>query len=374
MIYRLNAYYAAADVLCCSVTHKLPLPSSPSTYFAYLSTTYLPLSERRKKERQERELMDIVQYGDLDEAELMQYVKTQTLQSSRESKLGNQLKESTVRRIILIVYRYWVMDTTRYYPILTTEPNLTNPTSLIQSNSLVESHVISILRCLSHPHHHPLLCTISMFFIVPLLIYYPTDYGPDRATQLLFNVISNPSLPNLGKHAAVSSFITNLNSVYGANSLLYLDIHPSVSTPSSSAPLVNNVDLLATIRPYMQITLEHSRYDTTGATLLYHTKAIISYQAYYQRSSLLTIFLYVFIATVLAGGFWAITDDVQRLVLAPIERMMNMVDEGKTLNTPYQHTHSVTINTVPPPSQPLPSPPPIHPSFFYPIPLPSPST
>ena len=63
-------------------------------------------AERRKKERQERELMDIVQYGDLDEAELMQYVKTQTLQSSRESKLGNQLKESTVRRIILIVYRY----------------------------------------------------------------------------------------------------------------------------------------------------------------------------------------------------------------------------------------------------------------------------
>ena len=23
-----------------------------------------------------------------------------------------------------------------------------------------------------------------MFFIVPLLIYYPTDYGPDRATQV----------------------------------------------------------------------------------------------------------------------------------------------------------------------------------------------
>ena len=35
----------------------------------------------------------------------IRYVKTQTLQSSRESKLGNQLKESTVRRIILIVYR-----------------------------------------------------------------------------------------------------------------------------------------------------------------------------------------------------------------------------------------------------------------------------
>ena len=34
------------------------------------------------------------------------YVKTQTLQSSRESKLGTQLKESTVRRIILIVYRW----------------------------------------------------------------------------------------------------------------------------------------------------------------------------------------------------------------------------------------------------------------------------
>ena len=49
--------------------------------------------------------MEMVQDNDLDDAELMQYVKTQTLQSSRESKLGTQLKESTVRRIILIVYR-----------------------------------------------------------------------------------------------------------------------------------------------------------------------------------------------------------------------------------------------------------------------------
>lgn len=62
-------------------------------------------AERRKKERQEHELMEMMQDEDYDEAELMQYIKTQTLQSSRESKLGTQLKESTVRRIILIVYR-----------------------------------------------------------------------------------------------------------------------------------------------------------------------------------------------------------------------------------------------------------------------------
>ena len=155
---------------------------------------------------------------------------------------------------------------------------------------------------------------------------------------MLFNVISNPALPNLGKQAAVSSYITNLNNVYGANSLLYLDVYPSVASPATTTPLVNNVDLLATIRPYMQITQEHFSYDATGVTLLYHTKAIISYQSYYQRSSLLTIFLYVFIASVLAGGFWAITDDVQRLVLAPIERMMNMVDEGNT-HQPSLSTH-----------------------------------
>ena len=62
-------------------------------------------AERRKKERQEHELMEMMQDEDYDEAELMQYIKTQTLQSSRESNLGTQLKESTVRRIILIVYR-----------------------------------------------------------------------------------------------------------------------------------------------------------------------------------------------------------------------------------------------------------------------------
>ena len=60
--------------------------------------------------------MEMVQDNDLDDAELMQYVKTQTLQSSRESKLGTQLKESTVRRIILIVYRY--SRGHGYYPIL----------------------------------------------------------------------------------------------------------------------------------------------------------------------------------------------------------------------------------------------------------------
>ena len=33
-------------------------------------------AERRKKERQDRELMEMVQDGDYDEAELMQYVNT----------------------------------------------------------------------------------------------------------------------------------------------------------------------------------------------------------------------------------------------------------------------------------------------------------
>ena len=46
----------------------------------------------------------------------------------------------------------------------------------------------------------------------------------------------------------------------------------------------------------------------------------------------------------LAGGFWAITDDVQRLVLAPIERMMNMVDEGMYQQECTLSTHP--INTL----------------------------
>ena len=131
LLYRPTHPSTYAHTTSLTHPHYLTQPPTPTPTHSLIHSHTHPHPhhvERRKKERQEQELMEMIQDGDYDEAELMQYVKTQTLQSSRESKLGTQLKESTVRRIILIVY--------------------------------------------------------SMFFIVPLLIYYPTDKGPNIAIQV----------------------------------------------------------------------------------------------------------------------------------------------------------------------------------------------
>jgi hypothetical protein len=68
-------------------------------------------------------------------------------------------------------------------------------------------------------------------------------------------------------------------------------------------------------------------YYTIINDITYQTSVKFNNYRFYHDQAVLYVILYIFIAIVLIFGYGIITNDVQRLVLAPIERMMNMVDE-----------------------------------------------
>ena len=136
--------------------------------------------EQDKQERQDRQLMGILRYSDVDPDEFMAYVRSLSLSAARESKLGNQLKEFLVRRIILIVY--------------------------------------------------------GLFFVLPVLIRQPEDTGGAVATSALFDMVANAAVSDGAKAAFAAAYIKNINQVYGANALLYLRVSPPVGGQTLLVP------------------------------------------------------------------------------------------------------------------------------------------
>jgi hypothetical protein len=64
------------------------------------------------------EWMALIDYGEFDEKQVLSYIQAQSLHSSRDSVLGNKLKESTIRRVIVIVYTiFFFLSFLIYKPI-----------------------------------------------------------------------------------------------------------------------------------------------------------------------------------------------------------------------------------------------------------------
>jgi class 3 adenylate cyclase len=170
----------------------------------------------------------------------------------------------------------------------------------------------------------------SLFFFLPVLLYQPDDGGPFLATQMLHAFSSNSSISPFVKGQVVSEYVTRMQHQYGANALISL-----VVTPFEAYPIINRVDLLSSVRAYETVTIAFSSVDPSGT--VFSTSALFNHHSFYARQAGCAILLYLFIAVILISGYGIITADVQRLVLAPIERMMNMVDEVS--RNPLQKLH-----------------------------------
>ena len=153
---------------------------------------------------------------------LFHYFIPTALHSSRESKLGSQLKESTIRRIIVIVY--------------------------------------------------------SLFFFLPPLVYQPLDGGFPLAIKMIQKTNMNVLLSKQNKDALLGNFIKEVTSVYGKDSIVYLAV-----TPLQAAPIINRVDLFEKTRTNQLRTYEYVSAEING--LHYSTSVIVSLNSEYVQQA-----------------------------------------------------------------------------------------
>jgi len=191
-------------------------------------------------------------------------VKQRKLTSERKSRLGFQLSESTTRRVIIMI--------------------------------------------------------LTLLIVLPLLIYSPDDKGPDLAVFLLqaFNHADDVSPES--KKLALDVFVSSLESAYNNRYIEKLSVSPllEVVYPEKSNPYVYYRSHLDALRSSAQLTYE------VGAES--YTDAIFSTQTFQRSQATFSIITTIFVAVMLIGGAVVFTDDAQRLVIDPIERMMNIVE------------------------------------------------
>ena len=219
---------------------------------------YKIASERRKKMAQEEEMMEQVHSGQLKYEEV---VKQRELYNTRQSRLGEQLSESTTQRVVVLV--------------------------------------------------------LTMVCVLPLLDAPTANYGPKFATKFLHAFNSDPALSAGAKNTVMDIFTTRLGTKDNADYLMKLEYTGGSDALATPSPW--HVDQLNNLR--MEATEIHTH--TDGA---YTTTATFSYKWLEYDNAMFSILTTLFIAVLLVVGSLIFTADTQTMVIAPIERMMNMVE------------------------------------------------
>ena len=156
------------------------------------------------------------------------------LSASRDSKLGSQLQESTILRIIVIVY--------------------------------------------------------SLFFFLPIFTFQQDDGGPYLATKILHEYNINQNISTAVKEVMLNDFINRIQAQYGPDAILYLLV-----SSLQTFPVINNVQLLSTVRTSetRKITFDYT--NSMGQVL--ETSAMFNHHDFYviQSGSLLSFSFLSFI-------------------------------------------------------------------------------
>jgi hypothetical protein len=213
--------------------------------------------------------MELVRVGALDYEDI---AKQRALYSQRQSKLGVQLSESTTQRVIVMI--------------------------------------------------------LILLIIIPVLIYSPSNNGPDFAAHMVRVFNRDTDISQESKWAMINSTVASLTDNYNDRFVNYLSASPSFGT----TPLYDYPANRATLRN--SATIDYTFEDNAGAAdvhIIYSFNYLLRLQA--QNSITLTLF----VAIMLVGGAVIFTNDAQRMVIDPIERMINMVEQVAA--NPLQEFH-----------------------------------
>lgn len=163
-----------------------------------------------------------------------------------------------------------------------------------------------------------IVAILLMLLIVPLLSYTPVDNGPKYGLSFVHRMNTNESINNASKFAVVNEFIS------------IMEAGP-IESPASILVSLIVQPLYPSYVLYDKYRINNLR-DGSNFKLaftdenLYTTEGIFDDRQILYTISLYSIILTILVAFLLLLGYVIFTTDIKRLVLAPIERMMNMVE------------------------------------------------
>jgi hypothetical protein len=228
-----------------------------------LVRVYKVASERRRRAHQEAELLELVRLGVIAQEDVD---KQRGLYNTRQSRLGDQLSESTTRRVIIMI--------------------------------------------------------LVMLIILPLLLYSPANVGPEFATRMLHTFHTSQHVSGEAKQIVLDTFVSSLVNNYNNRFVERLDLDPTFPL-SPQNPYVYYASSLDNLRDKARI--DEVYVSTVGGTE-YVTSAVLSFAALVRQQATFSILMTIFVAFMMVGGALVFTNDAEQLVIAPIERMMNMVE------------------------------------------------
>lgn len=228
---------------------------------------YKIMQIRSRKAKEEQELMQKVRSGQVSFEDIAAQRAAMVMAADGGSKLGEQLSESTTRRVVVLV--------------------------------------------------------LVMVCVLPLLDVPTVNYGPAYGTAFLHEVnqiTDTNTLSDAVKYDLVLSYLDVLKkTTNGREMLLSLYMYPFSSDTLSWLSEEEYTDKISALRPEAMETVSH----TTGSTV---TTAIFSNKHLEYDYALFSTLTTLFIACLLVIGSLVFTTDTQNMVIAPIERMMNMVE------------------------------------------------
>jgi len=162
-----------------------------------------------------------------------------------------------------------------------------------------------------------------MMIGIPLLIYSPGDYGPSYGLGFVHQICMNQSISNESKYAVVDQYVRFMNQgpmAAPASILIKLIVSPLYDRDK-----VFNQYRLDNKREGSNFKLSYD-YNDTVSSVYYETEGVFDDRQILYILSQYSIYLTLCVGFLLLLGYILFTADVQRLVLTPIERMMNMVE------------------------------------------------
>lgn len=182
--------------------------------------------------------------------------------SNRQSKLGTQLSESTTQRVILII--------------------------------------------------------LVLLIVIRILLYIPANHGPNFAVTFLES-FNSASVNMDTKSAVLQSVIKNLQDAYNNRYISELTVSPTFGTE----PYIYYKHNYESLRD--SATLDIDKEEIVN-NIQYNTTAIFNVNYLVREEAVYGILTTIFVAIMMIGGAVVINNDAERMVIAPIERMMNMVE------------------------------------------------
>jgi len=230
---------------------------------------YRITSERRARREYEAQLMELARVG----AITFEEVENQRIlfNNQKQSKLGKQLSESITRRVILMI--------------------------------------------------------IILLIVIPLLIYSPPNLARQFTADYFNTLNDDPHINFETKDQSVTILLYNLHKSYNNRYVDYLYMIPTYNV--SDSPTVDYASNLASLRDYAQDQYEYNSTNSETGKVQY-MNIIFSMNALLRQQAYMDIITTIFVAIMMIGGAVVFSNDAERLVIKPIERMMNLVEAVAT--------------------------------------------